>query len=173
MECYLEKGPWSVGGGYDGLLVFGEPLPGTGEDTVRTAVKTFVYDTNPGVFYDLRYAAGIGLIYYDDVFVREGVYYARVDGVEYGVSVLPPFVVSSEAEAPEPDAAQALEAWPNPFRERLTVDLTLEARPCWRSWTYSDAWYSSATSGCCSEAVRRLCSTYHGSERESTSSASP
>ncbi len=74
VNCFLEEGPWAVGGGYDGLLVFGEPFPGTGEDTVRTAAKTYVYDTNPGIYYDLRYAADFGLVYYDDEYVREGIY---------------------------------------------------------------------------------------------------
>ena len=126
VNCYLDEGPWAVGGGYDGLLAFGEPLPGTGEDTVRTAVKTYAY-TDPGIFYDLRYAADLGLVYYDDEYVRKGLYYARVDGVEYGVSVLPPFTVDAEAGTPEPTARLALEVYPNPVRERLTLAFNTEA----------------------------------------------
>lgn len=124
--CYSGGEPFAVGGGYDGLLAFGEPLPGTGEDTVRTAVKTYAY-TDPGIFYDLRYAAGLGLVYYDDEYVRKGLYYARVDGGEYGVSVLPPFTVDAEAGTPEPTARLALEVYPNPVRERLTLAFNTEA----------------------------------------------
>ena len=126
VNCYLGGEAFAVGGGYDGLLAFGEPLPGTGEDTVRTAVKTYGY-TDPGIFFDLRYAAGLGLVYYDDEYVRRGLYYARVDGVEYGVSVLPPFTVDAEIGSPEPADKLALEVYPNPVRARLTLAFDTEA----------------------------------------------
>lgn len=124
VDCYLGGEEFAVGGGYDGLLAFGEPLPGTGEDTVRTAVKTYGY-TDPGIFYDLRYAADLGLVYYDDEYVREGVYYARVDGMEHGVSVLPPFTVDVEAGTPEATAGITA-LYPNPVRARLTLSFNTE-----------------------------------------------
>ncbi len=49
----------------------------------------------------------------------------RVDGVEHGVSVLPPFVVSAEDGAPEADAGPTLEVWPNPARGRASIELRL------------------------------------------------
>jgi hypothetical protein len=122
ITCYFGE-TFAVGGGYDGLLAFGEPLPGTGEDTVRTAVKTYVYDTNPGIFYDLRYAADLGLVYFDYEIDSEGLYYARVDGVEHGVSVLPPFTVDTETGVPEPTEKLTLEVYPNPFRTSFSVEI--------------------------------------------------
>ena len=116
VECAYSEAPFEVGGGYDGMLVFGGEFPGTGEDTVRTAAKTY-YSYHPGHTLDYRYAADIGFVYYDDKYDREGIYYAKVDGVEYGQPFYP---VSSEDGAPEMEAL-TLSAYPNPFRSQLTV----------------------------------------------------
>ena len=57
-----------------------------------------------------------------------GCNYARVNGVEHGVSVLPPFTVDSEATSPEPTVGFALVVYPNPVRERATLVLRLAER---------------------------------------------
>src|SRR5690606_24899175 len=94
--CPEREVPFEVSGSYDGLLAFGGEFPGTGTDTVRTAVKTY-YSFHPGHTLDYRYAADIGFVYYDDDYNPEGIYYAKVDGVEYGQPFYP---VSTEGEAP-------------------------------------------------------------------------
>ncbi len=111
---------YEVGGGYDGLLAFGGEFPGTGTDTVRTAVKTY-YSYHPGHTLDYRYAADIGFVFAEGELGASGIYYSKVDGVEHGVSVLPPFTVDAEAASPEPMAELTLTAYPNPFGERLTA----------------------------------------------------
>ncbi|HLT46074.1 MAG TPA: hypothetical protein VK002_02495, partial [Rubricoccaceae bacterium] len=117
---YCPPGAWKdvpVTGGYEGVLVFGDPFPGTGEDTVHTAWKE--YDVP---FNIRRYAAGFGEVYYGGEAEEYGLYYARIDGVEYGV---PRYPTASEPGL-EPQAL-ALAVWPNPARGRARVALTPEA----------------------------------------------
>ncbi len=116
IACPEWEPTYEVGGGYDGLLAFGGEFPGTGTDTVRTAVKTY-YSYHPGHTYDYRYAADIGFVFGDDGYASGGIYYAKVDGVEYGQPFYP---VASEDGVPEVEAL-TLWAYPNPFRERLIV----------------------------------------------------
>ncbi len=116
IACPEWEPTYEVGGGYDGLLAFGGEFPGTGTDTVRTAVKTY-YSYHPGHTYDYRYAADIGFVFGDDGYASGGIYYAKVDGVEYGQPFYP---VASEDGVPEVEAL-TLSVYPNPFRERLTV----------------------------------------------------
>ena len=110
-DCYVR-------GGYDVPLVFGGEEPGTGGDTVRTAVKEFSY------FPDAveRYAAGVGFI----LTGREGIYialrYYRVDGVERGIAQFP----VSDRPTP-PSAGAALAVAPNPAGGAATVRLDLPA----------------------------------------------
>ena len=118
--CGDRKLPFEVGGDYDGTLAFGGEFPGTGTDTVRTSVKTY-YSFDPGNTLDYRYAADIGVVFFEGELGAEGIYYARVSGVEYGQAFYP---VADELGPPEPEAL-ALSVFPNPFRERLTVTLDL------------------------------------------------
>jgi len=120
IECPERKPPFEVGGGYDGTLAFGGEFPGTGPDTVRTAVKTY-YSFDPGDTLDYRYAADIGFVFFEGELGAEGIYYARVNDVEYGQAVYP---VAEEPGPPESEAL-ALKVFPNPFRERFTVTLDL------------------------------------------------
>lgn len=116
---HREEDPFEVGGGYDGLLVFGTDLPGTGEDTIRTAVKTY-YSFVPGNSEDFRYGADLGLVFLENELGAEGLYYARVDGVEHGQAVYP---VESEAGPEVTLSTLVLSTYPNPFREHLRVDV--------------------------------------------------
>jgi hypothetical protein len=107
----------AVTGGHDGLLVFGGDLPGTGEDTLRVTWKEYARD-----FLLLRYAADIGEAYVEMKFPSHGLYYARVDGVEYGVPRYP--TVAEPVPELEPEAS--LSVWPNPAREKVSVAFTPE-----------------------------------------------
>ena len=104
---------FTVLGSYDGLVVFGEPFPGQGEDTVRTAFKVFRFET-----LEWRYAAGFGEVYHESDIQAYGLYYARIDGVEYGQ---PRFPVANESTEPDPVGGLKLQVWPNPTRSLVTV----------------------------------------------------
>jgi hypothetical protein len=104
-----------VTGGYDGILVFGGELPGTGEDTVRTAWKEYGIEFN--VF---RYAADFGEVYFEGENNIYGLYYALVSGVEYGVPRYP----TAAEPSPEPLPGGTLAVWPNPARGHVQVVLT-------------------------------------------------
>jgi hypothetical protein len=106
-----------VNGGYDGLLVFGGDLPGTGEDTVRTAWKEYLSPSGEPVV--LRYAADFGEVYFEGENDVYGLYYARVNGVEHGVPRYP----TPTEPSPEP-LGEALTVWPNPAREWVRVAFT-------------------------------------------------
>ena len=108
-----------VTGGYDEPVALGEDLPGTEPDTVRTAVKLYVY---VGIGFGDQYAAGIGLVRTGgDGFDRQLAYY-RVNGVERGVSRFP------TPTAPTPPASgAALAVGPNPTGGAATVRLDLPA----------------------------------------------
>ena len=108
---------FTVLGSYDGLVVFGEPFPGQGEDTVRTAFKVFRFET-----LEWRYAAGFGEVYHESDIQAYGLYYARIDGVEYGQ---PRFPVANESTEPDPIGQLALSVWPNPARGRANVSFEL------------------------------------------------
>ena len=104
----------TMGGGYEQLLVFPEGAP---PDTLVTAVKT--YDQTPSSWYDIRsFAADLGLIYLEDEFRELGLFYARINEVEYGRSRHP---VSVE---PEPEGSADSELYlisPNPTRGYVTA----------------------------------------------------
>jgi hypothetical protein len=121
IPCFDREVPFEVSGTYDGALVFGGAYPGEGTDTLRTAVKRY-YSFSPGHTIDVRHAAGIGYVFEENELGAEGIYYARVGGVEYGE---PRLAVSAEGGPGAAGTALAVEAWPNPFRDRLTVALTL------------------------------------------------
>jgi hypothetical protein len=103
-------------GGYDGVLVFGGSFPGTGEDTVRTAWKQFERQAP----HLRRYAADFGEVYVEMEYDTYGLYYARIDGVEYGV---PRYPVGAEP-GPEPEGGEALVVWPNPAQGWARVAFT-------------------------------------------------
>jgi hypothetical protein len=107
-----------VNGGYDGLLVFGGDLPGTGEDTVRTAWKEYLSPSGEPVV--LRYAADFGEVYFEGENDVYGLYYARIDGVEHGEPRYP------TAAEPKPEPQAPLAVWPNPAREWARAAFTPE-----------------------------------------------
>ena len=117
------KYTFTVGGGYDGLLAFGGDFPGTGPDTVRTAVKTY-YLFDPGNSEDWRYGADLGLVFFEGELGAEGIYYSKVDEVEHGRAFYP---VAGEAGPAEPSGALTLALYPNPVRARLTLVVETEA----------------------------------------------
>lgn len=124
-SCYTGE-EYSVTGDYDGVLDF-EP------DTTVTGVP---YKTYENSFEAIRYAAGFGEVLYvelkgTDQYVLEA---CRVDGVEYGT---PQFPVGSEG-APVEATPLRMEAYPNPFRETLTVAFEIERPEAW-SLTVFDA----------------------------------
>lgn len=114
VECEGPDKFYFVTGGYDSVLDF-EP------DTTVTGVP---YKTYEGSAELIRYAAGFGEVLYvelkgKDQFVLEA---CRVGGEAFGMLQYP--VASEEAPA-LPEATAMLEAWPNPFREHITVALDL------------------------------------------------
>ncbi len=117
-KCYGPSDSYFVTGGYGGALDF-EP------DTTVTGLSVKTYEGSADL---VRYVASFGEVLYvevkgEDVYVLEA---CRVGGVEYGRRQFP---VAAEPSAPEgPEAALALEVWPNPSGARATVAFTL-ARP--------------------------------------------
>lgn len=109
-----------VTGGYDGVLVFGGEEPGTGEDTVYTAVKA--YDEGAFVF---RYGADHGEVYHESDAQLYGLYYSRVDGVEHGV----PQYSTVSIDPPIPGVAEdeGSRIWPNPADRVLQVEILSRA----------------------------------------------
>jgi hypothetical protein len=89
--------------------------PGLPPDTVRTRLKLYQYAI------DVAYAPGIGLVLYQPDGPADVLRYYRVGGVERGRR----FVVAAEAEPRV--KASSLRAWPNPFRERLHVEVSAGA----------------------------------------------
>lgn len=118
VDCTPE-GSWAVGGGYNGVLVFGGERAGEGADTLRTPVKTFV-QLGTGVEYGL--AAGIGLVYHAVEGYRWALHYAKVNGVAYGRPFIP---VASEQEAVPDAALRIVRIWPQPVRDRATLRVAL------------------------------------------------
>ena len=118
VDCAPE-GSWAVGGGYDGILVFGGERPGEGADTLRTSVKTFV-QLGVGVEYGL--GSGIGLVYYAFEGDRWALRYAKIDGVEHGRALV---AVASEQEALPAPALGIVSIWPQPVRGRATLRVSL------------------------------------------------
>lgn len=111
------SGEVRVEGTYDGVLVLGGAEAGTGEDTVRTAVKAF--ENRNG--FSGGYAADIGPIYSGGEGTSRALRYARIGGVEYGSPRFP-----TTPEPADPEAATFdLRIWPNPARETITVALTV------------------------------------------------
>ena len=108
----------AVRGDYDVSLVFGGVEPGTGADTVRTAVKEFAFFT--GLVE--RFAAGVGLVLSDLEGVYQALRYYRIDGEEHGVVLFPVSNVSTP-----PLAGAALTIGPNPTGGAATVRLGLPA----------------------------------------------
>ena len=100
------------------VLVFGGDQAGTGADTVRAVVKSFV---TRGVFLD-RFAAGVGLVYSGGEGGERGLTYYRVGGEERGVSRFP-----TSADATPPPAGASLAVAPNPTGGAATVRLDLPA----------------------------------------------
>jgi hypothetical protein len=106
-------------GGYGHVLVFPEGEP---PDTLVTSRKT--YDQTPFGFNDIRtFAALLGMLYLEDEFRELGLYYARIDGVEYG---RPRHPVSVETGPGGTSGKLTLHVHPNPIRGSATATFTLE-----------------------------------------------
>jgi hypothetical protein len=92
-----------------------------GGDTVTTALKAYTYFT--GTVVETRYAAGLGLLYYVSEELgsfERALRYVRVGGVEYGEHI----PLAGEPPAGRP-ATLTLTTHPNPFLDRVTLDLTV------------------------------------------------
>lgn len=114
LDC--QGAPFTVEGG-DGLIVFGAP-DGTVPDTLRPMMKTFQFET-----FLYIVAADIGEVFtVSEVQAPRTIAYARVGGVEYGVSRFP----TGGEDAPRRPAVPALRTWPNPSGGRVTVGFTVE-----------------------------------------------
>jgi hypothetical protein len=114
-------GDVAVSGGYDRLLVFPPP---DGADSVYTAVKGM----SRGVL-EYRFAADFGEVFHhcSECGFGWGLRAVRIggwDGEVYGELLVPPPQVSSEE--PPPLERIMLSAWPNPFREHLSISLTVD-----------------------------------------------
>lgn len=100
-----------VRGLYNAPVVFGEGA-GRGPDTVRTSAKFF------DSVESYRYAAGIGLVYWE-LESAVGLSYYRVGGVERGRRRI---VVAAEREWGPSDRELTIAAvYPNPFRNRVAA----------------------------------------------------
>jgi hypothetical protein len=106
---------YDVAGTYDGAVVLGGSPP----DTVRTAVK--LYD-DQAFAVDFGYAAGLGEVYAESDIRTYGLYYARINGVEYGEAQ-----ITTGMETVPSGTGEGLQlwVWPNPSRGAATVALTL------------------------------------------------
>lgn len=102
-----------VSGSLDGQLVFGGMEPGTGKDTVITAVKQYIL----GSAFVHRYGADFGQVYFESDGSLYGLYYSRVNGIEHGVPRYP--TVNTEPQVPELN----VRSWPNPVSEFMSLDL--------------------------------------------------
>ncbi|MBE2187634.1 MAG: T9SS type A sorting domain-containing protein [Rhodothermales bacterium] len=101
---------------YDGLLVFGEGA-GRGLDTVRTSVKSFA------TLSEIRYAAGIGLVYKEVEGHTMGLSYYRVGNIEHGQRRI---AVAAEDEAVTRRGVLRMEqTGPQPTRDRATLRVAL------------------------------------------------
>src|SRR5690606_33428528 len=114
IECSEAAPGAMVSGGYDQEVI-------VGGDTVTTALKAYTYFT--GTVVETRYAAGLGLLYYVSEELgsfERALRYVRVGGVEYGEHI--PLAGEPPAGRPAP---LTLTTHPNPFLDRVTLDLTV------------------------------------------------
>ena len=109
---------FEVTGGYDGLLVFGGSVPGTGEDSLYTPYKEYTFDAEVFTF-----VADFGEVFRaSEVGAAYGLYFARIDGVEHGPGRYP---VRAEPP-PEQAGSLTLRMWPNPSRGRATAAFSMD-----------------------------------------------